>query len=40
MRNPRNYSGTTTLLIWIGAVVLGISFWAGLSCLGAHFIRG
>jgi hypothetical protein len=40
MRNPRHYSGTATLLIWLGAVTFGITFWAGVSCLVAHFIKG
>ena len=40
MRNPRHYSGTTTALIWVTAVVFGITFWAGFTCLVSHIIKG
>lgn len=32
MARPR-YNGATTILVWVGAVAFGITFWAGLACL-------
>lgn len=39
MRNLRHYSGTTTFLVWVGAVAFGFTFWAGLACLIGRFFK-
>lgn len=28
-----HYSGTATILVWVGAVAFGITFWMGVACL-------
>jgi len=39
MRNPRHYSGPATILVWVGAVAFGITFWAGVFCLVGQLIN-
>ena len=31
-----HYSGTVTILVWVGAVAFGITFWAGVACLASR----